>query len=189
MLTKSEQASALKMPQDDEKKLKTVIRHMCHVLVGSILGIQKNGEKYTPDYVITKGAATYFNVQEDSSRIEELREKFWNDHNDKMYCHTDRVNKTLNCRGVTHISKLMMRHTLGSSFHRAIYKYQKRVNPKSNYDMDHVEIIDGERETILDFVNKIVKYPKEYAFLDLKQVRRVQILMRKYGAKRAVELN
>ncbi len=175
--------------QYEDEKLKKVIRKMCYELVGAVLEMQKDYEKFTPDYIITMGAARYFDVPEDASDIEELRQRFWNEHNHKMYCRTTLLKNTFNGRKSSHISKLMMRQNFGSSFHLAIYKYQKKVNPKSNYDIDHVEIIDGKKETLLDFVDKILSDPYLYAYYALAQVKRVQVLMTKYGAKRALELN
>ena len=165
---------------------------MCSELVAAGYEMQRNYEKNTPDYIITMGTAMYFNVQEDSSRIGELRELFWNEQNHKMYCNTVIIKKEINGRSITHISKLMMMQTEGASFHRAIYKYQKRVNPKSNYDMNHIEIVDGERETLLDFVNKIINEPDVYLFYhrdQVKKVKKVKRILTKYGAQMAVELN
>jgi len=188
--------TSMNLMADDERvassgddRLKKIIKTMCYELVGSVRGVQFEYKKFTPDYIITMGTAMYYNVPENSNKIDELRERFWNEHNDKMYCHTNLVRDTFNGRNISHISKIMMRQTFGSSFHLAIYKYQKRVNPKSSYDINHVELVDGEKETLLDFVNKVLDDKKLYKYFDFSQVKRVQVLMTKYGAKRAVELN
>jgi hypothetical protein len=167
------------MEKVEKKNLEEFSGNLCTYLV-LLDGDSNAGEK------IKKYFYDFLEISDESSENQKaIFKTFWNKHNDKLICKT----KVYQARVIEHFTKRAIELKLG---YELFGGFLLRDHQNMKINVNAVEIYDGKKETVLDFIENILNDPKgisTYGSGGLAKLKRIKrILVARFEAKRADEL-
>lgn len=162
---------------NEKKSINYIIKRLCISLQVSAT----NGGGNTGDN-LERLFLKHLGITKDTLNYKKRIAEFWNKESDNFIC----AYKILHAkRTPQHLMKRAVDLGLQSHFYfRYLFKFK---DPKINFNA--VEIYNGKEETIIDYLDNILKTETNNINYDLDSVERLrEVLIRRFGTKRAREL-
>lgn len=167
--------------QSNDSNQKIALESLSIDLCLKILDSAMHGQEKTGDN-LERQILHYLSITKETPNYKEIIAKFWNEHSDKFIClytsmHTPNTPQ--------HLAKRALDLGIHNYyFNRYLFRFK---NPK--IDFNEIEIVNGEEETIIDYIDKILAREKDNTNYELDSVKNLRnVLVRKFGAKKASEL-
>jgi hypothetical protein len=110
---------------------------------------------------------------------------FWNNYSDKLVCSIEEND----CYCVIRNPQSVLKRAISLNLYYEIYfGYLMKFGP-GKIDFNTIEIVNGERETILDYINTIISHEKFDEFYEQKNVLRLREgLIHHFHAIKAIDI-
>jgi len=157
--------------------LRTLSSKMCVQLQSSrTFGHDNSGERI--ENIMLK----HLGITRETKDYKLLVSKFWNDNAQNLICDDD-------ADGLRNPEQFMKRVINMGMHTSALYDFLLLDEEEYPVTVNHIEIYQGKEETVLDYIENILKNPNnstEYDFVELKSLKKT--LIKYYGAKYAKDL-
>lgn len=165
-------ACTVSSAQNEKNTDSQFINHLCADLRGSI--------SQNPAISLNKLIMIKLGLNDNDINKEVIISNFYNQHKDCLICNTD-------IRTSIHKNESLFKFSISlGGLHFLEYYYD---NEKYNIDFNGYQIINGEKETLVDYIDKALKDENILSRVNKERLLSLQDSIIEMGGKRGSELN
>lgn len=164
------------LKKTNEAKLKKFIKKLCRVFNGA----SKTGTN--PKLQVQNHIMTFLNEPTNSSKKEKLAQVFFNRYNNYLYCENT-FHYASTKRPKQHLFKLFVDYREDQDF---FYEWFAVRGNSDRPNMNAVQEVNGKKETLLDYIDYLIETNNKD--LNPKELKKLRRRLKRYGARKAVDL-
>lgn len=161
----------------EDSEIKKVAKQLCSTLSLSLAQGSRETWQYIEDIMLK-----YLEIDKKTKNYKFLVSEFWNKYAQKFICIDDHP--------LARTPQQFMKRVIDFGLQDDIF-YNFLLFDEEEYPIrvNHIEYYNGEPETVLDYIDSILKDPKNEKKYEFKQVKALrEVLIEDYNAKKAREI-
>jgi hypothetical protein len=127
-----------------------------------------------------KGVMLKLGLDEKDPNIKKIIGDFLNEKHDQLICGEEAINRLRE-------NEPLLKRSIGRGEFKLLYQLLD-FEDEYRYDLNHFEVVDGKKETILDYIEKILNDPEILSNYDSDKMKLLRNDLIEYEAKRGTEL-